>query len=180
MIKITKYPDVGSTLLLPAILHAFSHWPFWAGNKRKIIDRSIMLTARMGRYGVTVALLRCLIRLIMSNITLLVSHRITLGGGGELFFSFLKLFGSIFQTRGRVSSYITNLFDKQAKNKHKSRTKGGGGGGYPIPPKPPKHILESKGEGLNPYHPHPSRVIRYWNHRSLWLRITLCIFKLVL
>ena len=31
------------------------------------IDRSILLTARMGRYGVKVALLRCLIRLIIIN-----------------------------------------------------------------------------------------------------------------
>ena len=29
------------------------------------IDRSVLLTARMGRYGVKVALLRCLIRLII-------------------------------------------------------------------------------------------------------------------
>ena len=32
------------------------------------IDRSIMLTARMGRYDIKVALLRCLIRLIIFNI----------------------------------------------------------------------------------------------------------------
>ena len=38
---------------------------FLSGQYKKKIDRSIMLTARMGRYGVKVALLRCLIRLII-------------------------------------------------------------------------------------------------------------------
>ena len=67
VMKMTKYPDVGSTLL-PAILHAFCHWLFWAGNKKKI-DQPVMLTAKMGRYGVKVALLRCLIRLIIVYVT---------------------------------------------------------------------------------------------------------------
>ena len=41
---------------------------FLSGQYKKKIDRSILLTARMGRYGVKVALLRCLIQLIIWNI----------------------------------------------------------------------------------------------------------------
>ena len=67
VMKITKYPDV----------LALQYWPrFYTYfaidfSERAIpanIDRSILLTARMGRYGVKVALLRCLIWLIMYNI----------------------------------------------------------------------------------------------------------------
>ena len=68
VMKITKYPDV----------LALQYWPLFYTyfaidfSERAIpanIDRSILLTARMGRYGVKVALLRCLIRLIIFHIT---------------------------------------------------------------------------------------------------------------
>ena len=64
VMKITKYPDV----------LALQYWPLFYTyfaidfSERAIpanIDRSILLTARMGRYGFKVALLRCLIRLII-------------------------------------------------------------------------------------------------------------------
>ena len=64
VMKITKYPDV----------LALQYWPLFYTyfaidfSERAIpanIDQSILLTARMGRYGVKVALLRCLIRLII-------------------------------------------------------------------------------------------------------------------
>ena len=70
VMKITKYPDVGSTIYCPLFNTHFAI-DFSERAIQGNIDRSILLTARMGRYGVKVALLRCLIRLIMWYITFL-------------------------------------------------------------------------------------------------------------
>ena len=67
VMKMTKYPDVGSTLL-PAKFYTHFAIDFSERAIKEKNDRSIMLTARMGRYGVKVALLRCLIRLIIKVI----------------------------------------------------------------------------------------------------------------
>ena len=64
VMKITKYPDVLGSTILTAILHVFCHWLFWAGNTSKYWPVNIA-DGQMGRYGVKVALLRCLIRLII-------------------------------------------------------------------------------------------------------------------
>ena len=89
VMKITKYPDV----------LALQYWPLFYTyfaidfSERAIpanIDRSILLTARMGRYGVKVALLRCLIRLIIGIACVIY------GLAWKLLFVFLILFRYFF------------------------------------------------------------------------------------
>ena len=65
--KITKYPDVLALQYCPLFNTHFAI-DFSERAIQGNIDWSILLTARMGRYGVKVALLRCLIRLIIFNI----------------------------------------------------------------------------------------------------------------
>ena len=67
VIKITKYPDVLAQQYWP-LFYTYFAIDFSERVIPANIDRSILLTARMGRYGVKVALLRCLIRLIIQNI----------------------------------------------------------------------------------------------------------------
>ena len=64
VMKITKYPDVLALHYCPLFNTHFAI-DFSERAIQGNIDRSILLTARMGRYGVKVALLRCLIRLII-------------------------------------------------------------------------------------------------------------------
>ena len=61
----TKYPDVFALQYCPLFNTHFAI-DFSERAIQGNIDRSILLTARMGRYGVKVALLRCPIRLIMN------------------------------------------------------------------------------------------------------------------
>ena len=68
VMKITKYPDVLALRYCPLFNTHFAI-DFSERAIQGNIDRSILLTAKMGRYGVKVALLRCLIRLIIFNIT---------------------------------------------------------------------------------------------------------------
>ena len=67
VMKVTKYPDVLALQYCPLFNTHFAI-DFSERTIQGNIDRSILLTARMGRYGVKVALLRCLIWLIILNI----------------------------------------------------------------------------------------------------------------
>ena len=79
VIKITKYPDV-LALQYWLLFYTFFAIDFSERAIPANINRSILLTARMGRNSVKVALLRCLIRLIiffMIGFSICKSHIMT-------------------------------------------------------------------------------------------------------